>query len=53
MMRQAAINDKKIVISQWSMVIYNWLRRQQLVPCGSSCLFKPLLFQFGPRKNDN
>jgi hypothetical protein len=24
MMRQAAINDKKIVISQWPMVIYNW-----------------------------
>jgi hypothetical protein len=24
MMRQAAINDKKFVISQCSMVIYNW-----------------------------
>jgi hypothetical protein len=32
MLHQAAIKDKKFIISQWSMVIYRLARPQQLVP---------------------
>jgi hypothetical protein len=42
MMRQAALTTNQFIISQWSFI--TGPRRQQLVPCGSTCLFKALFF---------
>jgi hypothetical protein len=36
-MRQAAINDKKFIISKWSMVIYHW------APSAAACIMRILL----------